>query len=167
MGKPAPIGFCTLHLFGGDVHIDLCDLMLVDPYNHKWTVIKKGNTKYAVTKILRDGKIKNIYMHRLILNEPNGVVDHIDRNGLNNRRANFRVVNSHENWVNSGPRERGKSRFKGVSPYGSNGKWRATIQVHRKWKHIGVFDTKEAAAKAYDHAALLLFGPTAYLNKAN
>lgn len=167
MGSPLPVGYCTLHLHGGDVQVDFCDLALLDPFNTKWTVISKGKTKYATAKLVRDGEIKNIYMHRLILGSPDGVVDHIDRNGLNNRRINFRVVSAHANWVNSTPHARGASRFKGVSKVKKTGRWRATIQAHRNKEHIGTFGTEEDAARAYDKRALELFGPTAFLNSAN
>lgn len=165
MGAPAPIGYCTLHLHGGDVQLDLCDLASVDPYNIKWTILKKGNTKYAIAKIVCDGAIKNIYMHRLILGHPTGHTDHIDRDGLNNRRFNLRVGSAMQNWVNSGPRARGKSRFKGVSWSKTAKKWRATIQAAGKWQQLGVFASEEDAARSYDKAAEAQFGPTAYLNR--
>ncbi|MBB6299931.1 AP2 domain-containing protein [Rhizobium leucaenae] len=54
--------------------------------------------------------------------------------------------------------------FKGVSPYGRNGKWRATIRHERKQRHLGVFLTPEEAAFAYDAAAYETWGDRCYLN---
>lgn len=165
MGAKNPIGYCTLHFYGGDVQVDLCDLQVLDPFNTKWTIIKKGKTKYATAKIIVDGEVKNVYMHRLILGSPDGVVDHVDRNGLHNRRMNLRVVSAHANWVNSAAHLRGKSKYKGVSAVKKTGRWRAALQANRKWEQIGTFDTEEEAARAYDARAAVAFGPTAYLNR--
>jgi hypothetical protein len=55
--------------------------------------------------------------------------------------------------------------FKGVSPYGRNGKWRATIRPGGEWRHIGSFQTPEDAARAYDVAAIEAWGVgNCYLN---
>lgn len=59
-----------------------------------WYIQKHGLTSYAKTVI--EGR--QVYMHRLIMEEPEGmVVDHLDRNGLNNQRSNLEVVTSREN----------------------------------------------------------------------
>lgn len=59
-----------------------------------WYSVRRSHTTYAKTVI--DGE--HIYMHRLIMEEPEGmVVDHLDCNGLNNQRSNLEVVTPQEN----------------------------------------------------------------------
>jgi hypothetical protein len=103
-------------------------------------------------------------MHRVITNAPAGkVVDHIDRNGLNNRRCNLRICSAADNSRNSV--KKGKSsRYKGVSWNKKNKKWFSSIKYNRKFLHIGYFENEIAAAKAYDKMAHKLFGQFAYLN---
>jgi hypothetical protein len=157
--------FCTLHLRGGDVKVDFCDLITINPHHICWTVITKGSKKYATAKILRDGAVKNIYMHRLIMSHPIDVVDHIDRDGLNNRRNNLRVVTALENWTNSTAHARGKSKYKGVCWMARAKRWRASLQVRRDWKHLGTFSTEEDAARAYDAAVDRFCSEVAYRNR--
>jgi hypothetical protein len=156
-------GFCILRLKGGDVFVDFEDVPSLDLVNRTWTVAAKGNTKYATSETIVGGCRKRIYLHRLILDFPELVVDHVDRNGLNNRRTNLRLTTSHGNWVNSPPRKRGKSKYKGISQL-PGGRWRAVISLYGQHTSLGVYTSEEDAARAYDRAARRLFGPTAWLN---
>lgn len=64
---------------------------------HKWHTMKRKNTWYAGSKI--DGK--SVYMHHFILGKKKGfVIDHIDRDGLNNQRVNLRFVTPQQNNMN-------------------------------------------------------------------
>jgi len=113
-----------------------------------------------------DSNKKTLVVHRLvagafILNPENKpFVDHMDRNKLNNSVENLRWATSSENLRNKKDSGRNTSGFKGVSFHKRNGKYKATIQV----KHIGYFDNKEDAARAYDKKAKELFGEFATLN---
>lgn len=108
-------------------------------------------------------KSRMVLMHRLILQPPAGVVvDHIDHDGLNNQRANLRQCSQAEN-VRNQRKTRGRSRYKGVLQT-PNGRWRAEITKDYRNRHIGVFDSEEAAARAYDAAARELFGAFAHPN---
>lgn len=91
------------------------------------------------------------------------MVDHIDGNGLNNTRVNLRVANSTENARNTRLRKDNTSGFKGVTWHKKNRKWRAVIKVDGGQKHLGMFDTLEAAYAAYCKAALHYFGEFARL----
>jgi hypothetical protein len=86
-------------------------------------------------------------MHRLILqlDDPELFVDHINGDGLDNRRANLRVVTARENAQNQGPR---KGRFRGVSFDKSRGLWIATATLDGKRTTIGRFETEEQAGAA-------------------
>ena len=125
---------------------------------HRWHASCFGGKTYA----RRNTKTGSIMMHRAILCAPKGlVVDHIDGNGLNNRRSNLRICTPWQNAQNSGPHGRG-SRFKGVYPSGN--KWYAVIKHKRQTHYLGTFDDELEAAKARDRAAYTLQGKFAYLN---
>lgn len=83
---------------------------------------------------------KRIKLHRLLLNAKDGeIVDHINRNVLDNRKENLRLVTSEENCRNRGITERNKIGIIGISR--RNNKWRANI----KGKHLATCDTLEGA----------------------
>ncbi|MDW2635890.1 HNH endonuclease [Citrobacter portucalensis] len=81
---------------------------------------------------------------------PNGEIDHIDRNALNNAINNLRVVDRSGNINNRTiPIQRNnKSGFRGVSFFKQTGKWRAATNIDKKKVHVGYFDTAEEAAAA-------------------
>jgi AP2 domain/HNH endonuclease len=128
-----------------------------------WFLTKKRNKTYAYA---RDRQTKRrVYMHRHINPAcPRGkVVDHIDGNGLNNTRANLRICSRSENMGNAKAHEDRKGKYKGVCKVKS-GKYEAQICKNGKRMKLGRFDTAEAAARAYDIAALELFGEFAKTN---
>lgn len=108
-----------------------------------------------------------ILMHREILGLTDFRIktDHADRNGLNNQRHNLRAATNQQNLSNIGPKRQNRSGFKGVSWFAARGKWIATIQVNGRSKALGYFTSAEAAAKAYNDAAVEHFGEFAWLNK--
>jgi hypothetical protein len=125
---------------------------------YRWHASRSGSKVYAVCH--KDGKV--VRMHRMIMNPPKGyIVDHIDRNPLNNRRCNLRVCTQDQNLVNRGPKG-GSSRFVGVSRCGK--KWRAGIFRYGVYHYLGLFDDEVEAAKARDRKAVELHGQYAYLN---
>ena len=104
-------------------------------------------------------------MHRQILEAPKGVwVDHIDGNGLNNRKSNLRLCSATENACNRRPVPNCHSRYKGVSWHKRQKKWAVRIAKRGKGIHLGSFDDEIEAAVAYDRKAEVLFGEFAYLN---
>jgi len=118
---------------------------------------------YAVRRI---GTRENSYiarMHCVILGlEPGSEFegDHIHSNRLDNRCSELRVCTHAENTQNVTLRTANKSGYKGVHWSASLERWCAQIQH----KHIGVFDTAELAALAYNTKAYELFGEFAKLN---
>lgn len=105
-------------------------------------------------------------MHRWLLPEAAGLeIDHIDGNGLNNTRANLRPCNRVENTANTTRRSTNKSGFKGVCS-DRRGRWRATITVNGKQRHLGSFTHPEQAARAYDTAAVSAWGAFAKTNES-
>ena len=132
--------------------------------SHNWSLSsRKANTYYAETRIThpsadwymtsagyRRRRRSTISLHRLLTNAPKGmVVDHINGNGLDNRRENIRVVTYTENLRNRGRDRANQSGYKGVSVSGKT-RWRARIKHEGKQITIGYFKTPEDAARAYD-----------------
>jgi len=124
----------------------------------------KNNIWYATRRIRKDGKQVTEMLHRFILNPPDElVVDHINRNGLDNRRANLRVCTHAQNMCNSYI-SGGTSVYKGVSLCES-GKWRAGITTNKRRMIIGIYENELDAARAYNEAAKKYHGEFAYLNE--
>lgn len=90
------------------------------------------------------------------------LVDHINGDGLDDRRVNLRAATHAQNNANVRLRRDNHSGFKGVADSRS-GRWRAYIGSSPVL-HIGTFDTPEEAARAYDAAAIQHFGEFARLN---
>jgi hypothetical protein len=98
-------------------------------------------------------------MHRAILRAGDGHnVDHIDGDGLNNRRSNLRFATTAQNSANRGKQKNNTSGFKGVRWHKRDKRWRAVIGINGKTKQIGSFKTPEAAYDAYCAAARELHG---------
>ncbi len=110
------------------------------------------------------------WMHRLITDCPDGMfVDHINGNGLDNRRENLRICTPKQNqanrrkpklWMGKPP----SSKYKGVKLTKDKRPWKATIRHECKQMHLGCFDTEIEAAIAYDVAATKFRGEFARLN---
>jgi hypothetical protein len=110
-------------------------------------------------------KDKRIYMHREIMQPPQEmVVDHIDRNRLDNCQANLRVCTRNENTYNRRKRSGSYSQFKGVGYRKNRGKWFAEIRFEDQPIWLGFFTDEVEAARAYDRKAVELFGEFARLN---
>jgi hypothetical protein len=93
-------------------------------------------------------------------------IDHVNGDGLDNRRENLRVATHAQNASNRGVRVNNTSGFKGVhANHSGRGKqWFAYITTNYKRQHLGMFGTAEEAARAYDAAAVRLHGEFARLN---
>jgi hypothetical protein len=139
---------------------------LVDPQDYEWlkdykwcTLVTRDGRAYAQARI--GGRM--VYMHRLIKNAPRGkCVDHINGNGLDNRRCNLRLCDCTENACNQ-RKGRGASRFKGVSRYPQD-RWLAAILFRGQALHLGIFADEVEAARVRDRWAFALQGRFAWLN---
>lgn len=132
----------------------------------KWFAIKDGKKFYVARK--DTGTRKLIRLHNFIMNHDPSfnrkmVIDHIDRDGLNNVKSNLRFCNLSENARNRGKQKHNTSGFKGVRKH--NNKWLVQIGVDNKKFHVGLFFTKEEAAYAYNKAAKKYHGIFANINE--
>lgn len=132
----------------------------------KWNFHRDVNTVYAIRANNKSYPgPPRAQMHRLITGAPDGVlVDHINRNGLDNRRCNLRFVNRNQNQANRGKQKNNTSGFKGVTYRKSRGVFYAQIKVRRRMIYLGSARTAEGAARLYDIGAKKYFGEYAYLN---
>ena len=141
--------------------IDDDEIERVLPY--LWRTINNNGILYAGT-----GGRSPLFMHRFIMNLPYGSsepqVDHINLNGLDNRKSNLRIATRSQNMANRLKPVGGTSRFKGVGWDSSRSKWRAQIMVMYENKFLGRFTDEEDAARAYDEAAREYFGEFARTN---
>lgn len=131
----------------------------------KWRVKEESNTMYAI----RDNRKTTVRMHRQILNiiDSNYNVDHINGNGLDNRKCNLRVCTQAQNVCNTKPRQGTSSKFKGVSWNPQKNKFHAYVNFNKKRFFLGYYNSETEAAKAYNQKASELFGEFARLNKVS
>ena len=130
-----------------------------------WTFNSRGHL-YAGRKLPMSSKCKprTLLMHREILRLPKSVqLDHINHNGLDNRKCNLRICNYAENQYNQKKRG-GTSEYKGVFWHKKDKRWYAQIHPDYTGIHLGSFQEEVDAAKAYDAKAIELYGEFAYLN---
>jgi len=136
--------------------VDAADYKRLNKY--RWRANRHGGAVYANCNI----RGRTVYMHHMILRPRKSyVVDHIDRNTLNNCAHNLRECTPQQNLANRGPRG-GSSRFVGVRRRGN--KWEAGIRYRGRHLYLGRFDDEVEAAKARDRKAYELYGEHAYLN---
>lgn len=128
---------------------------------HATTQGRSGNV-YAQSKI--NGK--TVYMHRLVLN-PQQIVDHINGDGLDNRRENLRACSYGENNKNSKTRSDNQTGIKGVHIEKRTNMFTSNIRSDGVSYHLGTFATKAAAQEAYEKAAKIHHGEFAYNKKSN
>ena len=140
---------------------------LVDDEDFEWLNQWKWfyDNGYAARNTGPRGHQKTLLMHRVIMNTPDGMdTDHINGVRSDNTRANLRVCDDAQNRANAGIRSDNSSGFIGVYKKKNRRKWYVQIQVGRRRKHVGSYETAEEAARAYDQVALKYFGEFAKLN---
>jgi len=132
---------------------------------YKWHAFHAGRTWYA-----RRGNGGPL-MHRMILRLAKSTpsIDHINHNGLDNRRENLRICSQKDNLGNRRKTlSPTSSQYKGVSWFSRSGRWCARIGPNSKsGSFIGYFDDEADAARAYNEAARKRWGEFALLNEVD
>jgi hypothetical protein len=126
--------------------------------NYQWQSKKHGRTYYAYRKVkIARNRWTVQKMHNAIMGPGPGMeVDHINGNGLDNRRENLRVVTHQVNCQNQHIKK--SSRHLGVGWHKGSGKWRAYIRLKGRTRHIGLFQSEAEAATVYRVACAVLLG---------
>ena len=158
--NPETVGMCEIILRGEKRRIALIDAGDYEEVSkYKWFFT---GHRYAARHIKVNGRRKYEYMHRFLLKPKAGFeTDHINGDGLDNRRANLRVCTVSQNQANRPPPKNNVSGVKGVSYVKTRtrkAKWLAGIEVNGKAINLGWFRTKESAAKARKIAEEKYFG---------
>jgi len=110
------------------------------------------------------GRSKGMFMHRLIMNpSKDQVIDHINRDSLDNRRSNLRICTKSKNSMNQA-KTRGVSKYKGVNWDKYAKAWRASIFFNKRKLNLGNYHDEAEAAKVYNDKAKEVFGQFALLN---
>lgn len=135
-----------------------------------WYASKEKNGLWYARAYLGRGykKYSSIRMHRLILGmnkQDKRQVDHLNSNGLDNRKHNLRIATNAQNSMNRRKQKGCSSIYKGVYWNKVNRRWLAYIYLNRKKISLGSFIDEKSAAQAYNNKAKELFGEYALLNK--
>lgn len=147
----------------------------------KWYAQKTPTDNYYYSTAIVDGR--SITMHRLIMNASKGqLVDHKDRDGLNNQKSNLRLCTPSENQMNKIGKRNSSSKYKGVSLVKQKRRsllkdgsikervyisWQSVININGKNKTLGRFKDEIQAALVYNHASKKHYGEFARLNVIN
>lgn len=147
---------------GYEAVIDAADVPLVEGFN--WAALvafrRNGDVRsiYAVRRGRDSGQKKSVLMHRAILGCDSKETDHIDGDGLNNRRSNLRPATKSQNMHNKRMSVNNKSGAKGVHWCRTTNRWIARIVVSRRSIYLGCFEDIAKAASAYEAASARLHG---------
>lgn len=130
---------------------------IVDDSDYEWLMRWSwcfNSNGYAVSATFTGIKGKVVYMHRLIMEPPKGKdIDHINGDGLDNRRSNLRIATRSQNLCNKRIGTRNTSGHLHVSRDSATHKWRVVIVINSKHIHLGEYADLETASRIADQAA--------------
>ena len=145
--------YCEMILKDKIIKIDIEDIDKLKPFT--WYINSAGyvNTSLHIGRKNKRGIYKNILLHRFIMGvekEIYPVVDHINRDKLDNRKSNLRLVNYQINAINASLRKDNKTGYKCVFFNKRTGKYFSQIRRNGKTKYLGSANTAEQAKHLYD-----------------
>lgn len=139
-----------------DIYIDSEDIERCK--NHKWAINynKSINNFYCICRRMND---KKIYLHRYIMDFPeNKVIDHINRNTLDNRKCNLRICTQKINNTNRSPvNKNNTSGYANIYFYKKYNKYKVAFKHNYKEIFVGYFDKLEDAKKARDNEKIRIY----------
>jgi hypothetical protein len=159
--------YAQIKLFGGHAEEKEANVLVSASYyralkKFKWYLGKDGYPR-AYRSV--DGKRRGGKMHKMLMGRNKGmVIDHINRNKLDNRIENLRICTPKENSYNTSKPKNSKNKYKGVKKQGKTGKWTASITKDKEKREIKNIATEKEAAEIYDMMAEELFGEYAGKN---
>ena len=138
---------------------------IVDDEDYEWLNQRKWQTQFNHCGIPY-ATSQGVRMHRLLMGLKKGdgkIIDHRNRNSLDNRKSNLRICTNQQNCMNSKPRK-GSSEYKGVTRPKDSKNWQAQMILNGKHIRLGSYVNEIDAAKAYDVAVINLYGDYAFQN---
>ena len=121
------------------------------------------NDRYICGKNMETGKLVLIHRYILNLGNCNDPVDHINRNGFDNRKCNLRLCTPSQNGMNRTVSKRSTTGVTGVYYIKERNKWLARIEEHHDLHELGCFESFDEAVNARKNAEKKYFGEYAPL----
>ena len=141
---------------------------------HRWRLLAspRNTTPYVIASLAKGinrPKKTHIWLHHLILGKPQKgmVADHINHNGLDNRKENLRFATRGQNGANRRAPKNSTSQYLGVYWHKRHKKWSSQVRHNGKRYHLGMFTCEHQAALAYNKKAIEIHGEFANLNVIN
>lgn len=160
MTSPSPLFYREIPLTQGQVAVvDLSDFEAMSQYKWQARKSKHSHVWYAIRSVGSKPNQKTLQMHRIIMDLPstNGLfVDHINGDGLDNRRINLRVATHSQNHMNERLRKDNTSGFKGVSKQGNL--WQVNMASNGRMVYVGLYKSLEEACEARRLAEIEMYG---------
>lgn len=146
--------------------VDDKDFDFLNQFKWSYVAMARGYAERRLPRTIKNKPGKLVRMHTFLLNPPNGfMVDHINLNGLDNRRENLRLCTKAQNMMNRDKTIRNQTGFKGVIWDSFCGLYKAQLKKGIKNYNLGRFKTAKEAARAYNEGAIKYHGRFARLNK--
>jgi hypothetical protein len=145
--------------------IKLTNGMIAKIDDEDFEKVSAYNWNYKDTGYARTTSRPHILMHHFIMGKIEGkVIDHIDRDKLNNQKSNLRFCSQSQNSINKDKKKKCSSKYKGVIWKERLGKWECRIKKNKKLYYLGLFENEIEAALQYNKKAIELYGEFAFLN---
>lgn len=151
----------TLFLTNGMVSLVDDDLIYLQKYNFRLQKTRNGKPFYARCSI----KGKEVLLHKIIMPEKNKIVDHINGDGLDNRRSNLRYVTHSENSQNKSKQKNNTSGYRGIWYRKDRGTFVAEFRCEKKTLLKKSFKSLPKAIDAWNEVAFKNGVPIEHLNK--